>query len=423
MQHIDECFIFLNEYGILYPSFRCGVYIMNRKVTLTELQNRMNALKGKMLDMDPDWKLVVIISKINQYYFTGTMQDGMLLIPRDDQAEYWVRRSFERAADESLFPVIHPMESYRDVAWAYGRFPSDVYLETEFVPLAMLQRIQKYFPFENVKPVDPVLASVRAVKSAFELDLMREAGRIHQRVLEQRVPEILREGMSEAELATQLYSILIQEGHQGVTRFGMFDTEMVIGNICFGKSSIYPTYFNGPGGNYGLGASVPTFGSRENRLKAGDLVFIDIGCGVDGYHTDKTMTYVFGGDLPEEVIQAHQRCIEIQNRMAALLQPGSIPETIYKSIMNSLDQDFLQNFMGFGSRRVKFLGHGIGLLIDEAPVIAEGFREPMQEGMVFALEPKKGFDNIGMVGIENTFIVTAEGAECITGHHPGLLRI
>lgn len=79
--------------------------------------------------------------------------------------------------------------------------------------------------------------------------------------------------------------------------------------------------------------------------------------------------------------------------------------------------------MGFGNRKVKFLGHGVGLLIDELPVIAEGFDEPLQEGMVFSLEPKKGIENIGMVGIENTFIVTVKGGECITGDNPGLIPV
>ena len=79
--------------------------------------------------------------------------------------------------------------------------------------------------------------------------------------------------------------------------------------------------------------------------------------------------------------------------------------------------------MGFGARKVKFLGHGIGLTIDELPVIANGFDEPIQEGMVFAVEPKKGIPKIGMVGIENTFIVTPTGGRNITGNHPGLLLV
>lgn len=91
--------------------------------------------------------------------------------------------------------------------------------------------------------------------------------------------------------------------------------------------------------------------------------------------------------------------------------------------MNSLDADFLENFMGFKDRRVKFLGHGIGLLIDELPVIARGFDLPLQEGMVFAVEPKKGIENIGMVGIENTFIVTLRGGESITGESSGLIPV
>lgn len=115
---------------------------------------------------------------------------------------------------------------------------------------------------------------------------------------------------------------------------------------------------------------------------------MDVGCAVDGYNTDKTMTYMFGSPLPEHAIEVHKRCVEIQNEIARLLKPGNIPSEIYKHIMDSLDEEFLENFMGFEDRKVTFLGHGIGLLIDELPVIAERFDEPLQEGMVFAVEPK-----------------------------------
>jgi Xaa-Pro aminopeptidase len=115
--------------------------------------------------------------------------------------------------------------------------------------------------------------------------------------------------------------------------------------------------------------------------------------------------------------------VDIQNEIAAMLKPGAIPSQIYSQIIDSLDNDFLQNFMGFGDRKVKFLGHGIGLVIDELPVIAERFDMPLQEGMTFALEPKNGIKNIGMVGIENTFIVTAGGGESITGNNPGLIPV
>jgi Xaa-Pro dipeptidase len=396
---------------------------MIKKVPLTELKNRMRCFRKRMDISNPDWEIAVIFSKINLYYFTGTMQDGMLIIPENGDATFWVRRSYERALDESLFPNIEPMNSFRDAAKSVSELLDTVYLETEVVPLALYQRFQKYFPFKNFRPVDAQISAVRAVKSEYELLLTREAGRIDQHVLEDLVPEMLREGMSEVDLATELFSVMVEEGHHGVCRFGMFDTEMFLGNICFGESSIYPSYFNGPGGSYGMSPAVPLIGSRDRKLRKGDLVFIDVGCGVEGYNTDKTTTYMFGSPLPQYAIDIHNKCVDIQNEAAAMLKPDSVPSEIYNSIMSNLDEEFLQNFMGFGNRKVKFLGHGVGLLIDETPVIAEGFDEPLQEGMVFALEPKRGIEKIGMVGIENTFIVTAEGGECITGNNPGLIPV
>ncbi len=393
------------------------------EVPLNELQNRMNRFRRKMDESDPDWRIAVIFSKVNQYYFTGTMQDGMLVVPRDDEAVLWVRRSYDRAGNESLFPRIMPMDSFRDAAAEISNIPNMVHLEMEVVPIALYHRFRKYFHFEKVNSVDMQIAAIRAVKSPYELSVMKEAGEIHRRVLEERIPEVLRAGMSEAELAAILFSIMIEEGHHGISRFGMFDTEMVIGHVCFGESSIYPTYFNGPGGNYGLSPAVPFLGSRERKLVTGDLVFIDVGCGVDGYHTDKTMTYMFGKPLSINIIEVHRKCVEIQNEIAYMLKPGAVPAEIYERTIKGLTPDFLENFMGFGNRKVKFLGHGIGLTVDEIPVIATGFAEPIQEGMAFALEPKKGIQGIGMVGIENTFLVTPEGGECITGDNPGLIPV
>jgi Xaa-Pro dipeptidase len=396
---------------------------MQSKVPNAELQSRMQRFRSLMNKQNLDWQYAVIFSKINQYYFTGTMQEGMLWIPRESEPVFWVRRSYDRAKDESEFPIIKPMEGFRDAASGIQLSSDTVYIETEIIPLAFLQRFQKYFPFKNIRPLDLQIASVRAVKSKYELNYMIESGKIHQRILEELVPSILHEGMSEAELTGELYRLMINEGHHGIARFGMFDTEVGIGHIAFGVSSIYPISFNGPGGNYGMGPSVPIIGSRTHKLKKGDLVFIDIGCGVNGYHTDKTTTYMFGKPIDKTAIKEHYACVEIQDRIAEQLKPGAVPSVIYDNIMTSLSPEFLKNFMGFGNRQVKFLGHGIGLTIDEIPVIAKGFDEPLVEGIVFAVEPKKGIENVGMVGIENTFLVTKDGGKCITGNNKGLIEV
>lgn len=394
-----------------------------RKVPLEELLAREARFREAMSRSEPDWELAVIVSKINQYYFTGTMQDGVIAVPRDGETVYWTRRSYERALDESLFPRIKPMGSFRDLAASGLRVPKTLHLEEEVVPLALSRRLQKHLPFQATKSLDARIAEVRAVKSPYELAVMERAGQIHRRVLEERLPAVLKEGMSEVDLAAATFAIMLEEGHYGVTRFGMFDTEMVLGQICFGESSLYPTSFNGPGGSYGMAPAVPLIGSRERKLKRGDLVFVDLGCCVEGYHTDKTMTYVFGGSLPPAAMDEHRKCVDIQNRVAAMLKPGAVPAEIYRSVMSELSPEFLKNFMGFGDRKVKFLGHGVGLLIDEWPVIAEGFSDPLREGMAFALEPKKGIAGVGMVGIENTFFVTASGGRIITGDHPGPMSV
>ncbi|HEX2947827.1 MAG TPA: Xaa-Pro peptidase family protein [Clostridia bacterium] len=393
------------------------------KVPLSELERRLERFRDILDEKEPGWEMALVISKINLYYFTGTMQEGLLFIPRNGDAVFYVRRSFERAVEESLFPCIRQMESYREAAAALGRLPGTAHIEAEVIPLAMSERLKKYFGFTSLKSLDACISRARSVKSPYELKIMTKAGNIHRTVMEERVPSLFREGMTESELTAAIFSVLVAEGHQGIARFSMFDTEILLGHIAFGESSLYPTYFNGPGGNYGLGPAMQLMGNRERRLRDGDLIFIDTGCGYEGYQSDKTMTYVFGKPLPKQAQEIHKKCLDIQFKMAAMLKPGDTPSNIYNNIMKDINDDYLPNFMGYGNRRVKFLGHAIGLQVDELPVLAKGFDEPLQEGMVFALEPKAGVEGVGMVGIENTFIVTAGGGRCITGDHPGLMQV
>lgn len=394
------------------------------KVPPSELATRMQRFREKMDAELPRWELAAFFGRVNQYYFTGTMQDGVLLVPRDAEAVLCVRRSFERACAESHFPTIRPMKSFRDaLAFVPTGERAVIHLEAELVPIALVQRFRKHFACKEVASLDAQAAWLRAVKSPFELAIMERCGDMHRRVMEECVPALLREGMSEVELACELYSLLVREGHQGTVRFGMFNVDIAVAQLGFGVSSIYPTSFDGPGGCVGISPAAPVLGSRERRLRKGDLVFVDIGCAMEGYHSDKTMTYMFGKPLPDEVIAIHHRCVEVERAVASQLKPGAIPSEIYSRTIASLDGDFLQNFMGFGNRRVNFLGHGLGLQIDEPPVLTEGFDQPLVENMTIAVEPKKGIADVGMVGSENTYVVTPAGGRSLTGVNPGLILV
>lgn len=393
------------------------------QVPLTELNRRMNRFIQLMDEENPGWQTALIFSKVNLLYFSGTMPEGLLLIRRGEAPTLWVRRGIERASVESLLPDIRPMDGFRDIAAAYPHIGGAVHVEAEILPLAVYQRLAKYINFSEVKPLDMQVNRARSVKSAWELKFMEMAGEIHRRVMEDFIPGLLREGMTESEFATLLYKVMVDEGHMGTARFGMFDTEMAVGQIGFGESSLCPTSFNGPGGNAGMYPAMPALGSRVVRLREGNLVFVDVALAVNGYHTDKTMTYMFGKSLPSEALEAHQQCLQIQNMIAGMLKPGNVPSEIYETIMSGLSPAFKINFMGFGNRQVKFLGHGTGLTVDEVPVLAKGFDLSLEENMVIAVEPKKGIEGVGMVGIENTFVVTPTGGRCITGNSPGLLLV
>ncbi|RNC63173.1 MAG: putative dipeptidase PepE [Candidatus Dichloromethanomonas elyunquensis] len=388
---------------------------MTQQIAKNELEERRSKFYAAMTEAYPDWDTAMILSKVNQYYFTGTMQDGLLMIKKDRQVFYFVRRSFERAQDESPLSNIYTMESYRDAAILAGPDCGYTFLETEIVTLGLIDRLQKHFNIEKIDSLDKIILSIRAVKSPYELECLETSGKIHDRILMETVPKLLKEGISEADFTAELFGEMVKQGHQGLSRFAMFQSEIVVGQIGFGENSLYPTCFDGPGGARGLYPAVPLLGSRDRKLKKGDLVFVDIAFGLNGYHSDKTQVYIFGGKPTSEMKKVHQGCIDVQNRTAELLRPGAIPSEIYTLIMNRLDDQFKPNFMGFKDRQVKFLGHGVGLHVDEFPVIANGFRLPLVENMVISLEPKKGIENTGMVGVEDTYIVAPDGGKCITG--------
>jgi Xaa-Pro aminopeptidase len=409
-----------------------------------EYRERRRRFTLAMNSRCPHWETAVFIDNVNQFYFTGTMQDGILFIRRDAASPggsrlfYGVRRSFARAKLESpLFAdsreqpaeEIMPMVSYRDIAERLaGAFqpsgePGVVYIEGDTMPVVVLERLRKYFPVQSPAFLDAVIRTVRSVKSEAELDLIRLSGERHRILLEERVPALLREGMSEAEFLGEFAAEMYRLGYQGLTRFHQMQTEIAIGQIGFGINSLYPSRFDGPGGMKGGGAAVP-LGAGDTRLKKGDAVFVDIAFGVKGYHTDKTQVYFFGAEPPDEFKKAHQFCVEIQKRAAERLVPGEIPSKIYQDIIASLDESELDCFMGVdNAHRVKFLGHGTGLNVDDFPVIAKGFDEPLEENMVIALEPKKGVKGVGLSGVEDTYIVKPGGRCCVTGGGRDIIRV
>ena len=344
-------------------------------ITRNELEKRLDRFYKKMDSSHRTWDTVFIISKVNQYYFTGTLQDGFLIIKKDGRAVYYVRRSYERAVDESGFRDIISIKSYRDAAEHMGSDCGETFFETDSVPYGTIEKLKKYFSFAGIHSADKAILSQRAVKSEYELDLIRRAGSGHKDFFDNILPYLFREGMSEAELFAEIYEKMLKHGSQSLSRCSSIQTEMSIGRVCFGESSIYPINMDSPDGGYGMSPAIPLIGSRERKLKKSDLIFVDLVYGIDGYHTDKTQVYMYKDSPSGDVKEVHDKCLDVLAHIGKMLRPGIIPSSIYADIMEGLDSDVINNFMGYGDNRVKFLGHGTGLCIDEYPVLSKGSDE------------------------------------------------
>lgn len=389
--------------------------LTHNQVPKQELSNRLSALRTSLFAHDPMWEMVLISNKINLYYLTGTMQDGVLIIT-PDAATFWVRRYLPRAQEESLFDDLRPMKSFRVLEGSYP-VPQHAYIECKTASITWLDMVRKYLPFPAYKDITPILTELRAHKSAYELGCMREAGKIHEEVLERVAPTLLQTGISEAVLSADIYRAFLSRGSMGISRFNQLHGEDVVGLCSFSENALRVTAFDGPDGNAGTCLAMPAIGDNKRPLREGDLVLLDIPSGIDGYHTDKSVVF-FYGDIEkhpsaDKIRRAYDFCAQFEQKVAEKMVAGAIPEEIFLSLWATVPEEFAAGFMNGG----RFLGHSVGLVMDEAPVLARGFRTPLAPGMTFAVEPKIALPGIGVVGTENTYEITSDGAaQSLTGH-------
>ena len=383
-------------------------------VPANEIASRMATLQLRLLALGLDGALIA--DSVNMFYYTGTMQQGLAVVPASGDPVLLVRRSLERAKLESPLQAILPLQGLSRLPALLndlGIRSAQLGIGESTVTAAVYKGLCKVLGHTALTDISGCLNLIRSVKSAYERALIRRAGLLHQQVYD-AIPAMMRKEMSEWELGCEIQKAMMAHEYTGITRFSASGMELFMGIVSSGESGNFPTASIGPGGGLGLSPAFPLVGSRK-QIQLNEPIFIDTGFGYEGYFTDKTRIFSIGA-LPVAAMAAHETCLEIQEAVRCRLVPGAIPSQIYEEVMASLvwGRGFEEHFMGFGSNHVPFLGHGIGLAIDEFPVIAAKVEQPLEANMVIALEPKKGLDGIGLVGIENTFLVTPQGGERLT---------
>jgi len=384
---------------------------MYQLVSKEEIKIRIEKLAQKLKKHNVECCLISGLT--NLYYYTGTIQNGLLFVIANGNYVYFVRKSYERACEESGLDSLIPLKGMKtlegDLKKQLGNLPQTIGFEGDILPAQLFERYKKTLP--NCKFIDfsfP-LREIRAVKSRFEIDCIKKAGAQISAMFEY-MKDYVKVGVSEIELAAISESFVRKAGHQGSIRMRTFNAELFYSVISAGENANLPTNFDGPSGSKGLYPSAVHPAGRD-LVEEGKPVLFDYMGAYMGYMCDNTRIY-FVGKPSNELLYAHNKCVEIQNILAEKLVPGAIPSQIFEEVKNYAENEgFYENLMGYGSNQVKFFGHGVGLEVDEFPVIAPRFDIPLEEGMVVALEPKKYIKGIGGVGVENTFEVTKNGGQ------------
>lgn len=390
-----------------------------------ELETRLLKLQARMRHTELDG--ILVLQKADLFYLCGTMQNSVLFVPPEGEPILCVRRSLHRARTESAWREILPMGRVKDVAEllaerGHGSFRK-LGLEMDVLPVALFRQIEAAFPGVAFEDASPLVREVRMVKSPYEIERI-EAAAEQLRVVMAEIPAMMKQGCErEIDLAAGIEGALRRRRHQGIIRCRGFGREMFYGAVSAGASASYPTDFDGPDGMEGLYPASPVSGG-DRLLRRGEPIMIDLCGGHDGYIADKTRIFVAGGLRDEELSRAHHFALQLQSEIRTRMRPGAHTGRIYQSIEEMVRESaFAGNFMGYGDNRSRFVGHGVGLELDELPVLTPRSEVVLKEGMVVAVEPKFFFGDRGGVGIENTWVITREGCRNLTADDDAIVTV
>lgn len=385
---------------------RHSSYIVPRE----QVDQRIASLQRAM--QTEDLALAWIDHLADRLYFTGSAQEGILLVPADGPPTFHVRKSLSRAEREAGVAVQpYPggnafMEEVRRLPGAKGR----VGLAMDVTPAATYARLQRAVEPAGLIDISGTVRLIRSVKSAWEVEQIRRASE-QVATLFGEIGEHIRPGMTELELTGRVEGRLRSLGHSGTVRVRRPGSDITMGVVVSGASGLYPTSFNGPVGAEGPYPNSPS-GAGWKRLAAGETVMLDLVTTHNGYHADTTRTFFLGDTPPDHVRRAHDFCREVSRWIGERMRPGNVCSEVFLEVQSLIDaRGEPQGFMGFDENRVRFFGHGVGLELDELPVLAKKIDLPIEPGMVVAVEPKAFLEGSGPVGIENTIVVTDEGCE------------
>lgn len=376
----------------------------------------------------------LLTQNIDLYYYTGSMQNGYAFVPSHGGPVFFVKRSLERAKLESGVQV-KELGAFRQFGATLAKeFPHlfnaaagvkvIIAADLDVLPAQTYLKLSELLQAAGASAVvdgSAMIRRQRMIKSPLEISRFEAAASVVDEALNEAL-HFLKPGVTELEWMARVEYELRRRGHIGLMRMRGYNQEIATGMFIAGPAAAVPTYFDGPAGGLGLGATSPQSVSKR-AIERNEPILMDIGCCMDGYVIDQTRTAVIG-ELPEKLARAYEVSEAIIREAEKGMIVGAVCSDLYARALEQAGEAGLSaHFMGYGADQAKFLGHGIGLEIDEWPVLAKGFDFPLEAGMVIAVEPKFTFPGEGVVGIENSYLITDGRPRALTFTKEGLIKL
>jgi Xaa-Pro dipeptidase len=356
----------------------------------------------------------LILQNVDLFYFSGTIQRSYLFIPQEGDPFLLVQKDMDRARKESPLNNILPIDRPKAISSILKKQGglNRIGLECDVLPVNQFRQLEKMFPQSEFVDISNEIKQVRMIKSQYEIDQLKHSTKILDEVFEY-AKRVLKLGMTEIEAESHLIELGRLRGHQGLTRMRAWNQDMVNACVLSGNSGSVLTHLDVSVIGPGISPAFPQ-GSSYNRIEKDVPIQIDFSIAYNGYIADGARTYVIG-TLPKKLMEAYEVILEIRDEMEKIAKPGVPCSHLYHLSSQIVRKRGLEDcFIGTKKDQAPFVGHGIGLEIDELPLLVRGFTQPLETGMVFAFEPKFIFPDIGAVALEDDYVVTEDGVEKLT---------
>ena len=390
------------------------------RVPVSELEGRQ--AKVSIALAEKGIESAYIEDPVELYWLTGGRQNSAFLIGAEGseiQNRHLVRRSITRASfegGEGDCPHLterHPrMGELSQMLSDFGCTRKPAMTESK-IPQSRWSFINaKMGGLEDtLQDCTEILYDLREVKSEWELSMIRESGRINHSMFE-AIRDFGGLGKTELEMAGIAEEVSRSSGFGGRIRMRKWpmDCDRVV--IAAGRSGGVPSFFDSAVGGVG-GSPISPLGAGFSKVREGDPVLIDIVHVHRGYVSDCTRMFCSGG-LSREWEERLDDMIEISVLVRDILGKGGDCSSAWKGGKEvSEEMGHGENLMGMKPEQASFLGHSVGLELDETPVVANGFDRPLDIGGTMAIEPKV-IHRDGAIGVEDTWTRSSEGMECLT---------